>query len=490
MGIVVKHSFWNLFSTIIGVVLGAINVLVLYVYFLDKEYFGLSQYILSAAFLIFPVLSFGIHNAIVKFYSSFTSKLERDAFLTRMLLLPLAVIIPVSVLMTVFYQEIALLLSKKNALVYDFVWVIGIIGAAQAYFEIFYAWVKVHMKTIGGNFLKEVFYRVGVSIGLALVALEIINDVQFILLLVPIYVMRTLAMMLLALKTYRPRLSLTYNLRLREVYQYSLLMVLAGAVGTAMIDLDKTMINQYLTIENISYYGVAAYVSTLVAIPVRAMSQILHPLTSKLYNAQDFKGIEDLYKKSSLNLSIVGGLILLLILCNLHQFYDLQPEGYSLAIPVVFFIALVKYSENLLGSNNAILYNTNLYKITLWLGLGLAVLAFFLNSWLIPIYGLSGAAIATFVAFMSYSLAKVLTVYTQLRIHPWTIKTSQVLVLILLLFAVFYFWDFPFHPIINIAIKSILLVMAYGIAIIRFKMSTELLELWKLALVRLRLSKS
>ncbi len=80
MGIVIKHSFWNLTTTLLGIALGAVNVLILYVRYLDDAYFGLSQYMLSAAFLLFPVLSFGIHNTVVRFYSSYKDRESRDAF--------------------------------------------------------------------------------------------------------------------------------------------------------------------------------------------------------------------------------------------------------------------------------------------------------------------------------------------------------------------------------------------------------------------------
>ena len=37
-------------------------------------------------------------------------------------------------------------------------------AVAMAYFEIAYAWMRVQLKTVFGNFLKEVFHRVGVML--------------------------------------------------------------------------------------------------------------------------------------------------------------------------------------------------------------------------------------------------------------------------------------------------------------------------------------
>jgi len=53
--------------------------------------------------------------------------------------------------------------------------------------------------------------------------------------------------------------------------------------------------------------------STVIAVPSRAMLQIIYPITARLMNENKLEELNDLYKKSALNLQIVGGLVLLLI---------------------------------------------------------------------------------------------------------------------------------------------------------------------------------
>lgn len=474
MGIVIKHSSWNLVITVLGFLFGAFNTLQLATTYLDDDYFGLWGYVLSTAFLLFPLMSFGVHNTIVKYFSSFKEKRDRDNFLTQMLFWPLLGLIPLVGIVMFFYGDIRLLISTKNQMVGDYLWPIIMVATFQAYFEIFYAWTKVHYKTIGGNFLKEVFYRVAATATLIMVAMGTITQTQFIYSLVLIYFLRMLAMAIMAVRTYRPKFVLFKIVAARELLWYSILMIVAGSVGTAMIDLDKSMLNQYVSIENISYYNVAVFVATVIAIPARGMAQIVHPLTAGFFNAGNLDKVENLYKRSSLNLSIVAGLLLLLIICNVKEFYMFLPPEFAVAIPVVFLISIVKYSENLLGSNNAILYNTNLYQWTLWLGLVFAIMAILLNLWLIPDFGLIGAAIATCVAYMIYAFAKAYYVYLKLKIHPWTRETNLSLLLVVVLIAAFYFWDFPWHFITNIVIKSLLISIVFGVAVYGLKLSTEI----------------
>ena len=474
MGIVIKHSAWNLGITAIGFVLGAANTLLLATKYLSDDYYGLWGYVLSSAFLLFPLMSFGIHNTVVKFYSSYKSKAQKDAFLTQMLVLPLLIILPVVTVIYFFEFKIIELITRVNTMVGAYVWHIILIGIFHAYFEIFYAWVKVQMKTIGGNLIKEVFYRFSATLLLILVWQEMISQKQFIDALVLVYILRCCFMMILAFKTYLPRFRIDSASFNKQIFTYSFLMLIAGSVGTLLIDLDKYMINQYLEIETISYYGVAVYIATVIAIPARGMSQITHPLTAGYLNSGALDKMEDLYKRSSLNLSIVSGFLMVVILCNVQEFYKLLPPEFAVAIPIVFIISLVKFAENLSGSNNAILYNSNLYKVTLWLGLGLAVLAIVLNLILIPKYGLIGAGISTCVAFICYAGAKIAYVHLKLKVHPWTPQTWKSIAVIVVTITIFVFWDFNYNVIVNIALKTLMLSVFYLFAVYKLELSKEI----------------
>ncbi len=479
MGIVIKHSAWNFGITGAGLLLGAVNVLLLATTYLDDEYYGLWGYVLSMAFLLFPLMSFGIHNTIVKNFAHFKTKKEKDTFLTQMLFWPLLIIIPFFVLLYFNQDQARLFISRENQITGDFLWTIPLIAVFQGYFEIFYAWSKVHMKTIGGNFLKEVFYRLSATVMLILVATQIITQVQFIYSLVLIYALRAFLMKIVAYRIYYPKWRWGKLLATKELITYSLFMIIAGSVGTAMLDLDKGMLNQFNEIENIAYYNVAIFIAAVIAVPARGMAQVLHPLVASYYAANNTTDLEKLYKRSSLNLSIVSGFLLLIIVCNVNEFYKLLEPEFSIAIPVVYLISLVKFSESLLGSNNAILYNTNLYRVTLWMGLCLVLVAVGLNIWLIPIYGLVGAAIATCVAYLSYSLAKVLYVYHRLYIHPWTPQTWKSLLIVIVGVLLFVFWDFSLNVYLNIALKSILITAYYILAILKGKVSYELTGLYQ-----------
>ncbi len=474
MGIVINQSIKNTIITYIGFAIGAVNALYMYPEFLGKTFYGLTAFLLSTANIIMPLMAFGVHNTLVKFYSTYDSDAQKSQFLSFVLLLPLLTIIPLTLILLSFYKQIAQLLSIENPIIYDYVWLVPVIGLCMGYFEIFYAWVKVNMKSVLGNFIKEVFLRVLISIFLFAVYFKYITVQQFVYITVAIYLATTLMMLYFAIRVKRISLTFTFPENRRQIITYSIFIILSGSVAVLLLDIDKFMLGQYISIENIAFYSVAIFIATVISVPSRAMHQITYPITAKLMSENKYEELNVLYKKTSITLQVVGGYVLLGILVNIKSIYSVLPIEYSGGIAVVFLIGFSKYLDLILGNNNAIIFNSRYYKVVLMLGLLLAFFAVTLNMILIPIYGINGAAIATLTAITLYSLAKLLFVVFQMKLFPFTLKTLKSFGILVLSFAVFYFWDFELHPIFNIIFKSMILTVFFGFLNYYLKISPEI----------------
>ncbi len=479
MGIVASQSFKNIISTYLGFFIGAINTLFLYTKFLSADYYGMVGYMLSLAYVIMPIMAFGMHNTLVKFYSTFKTRISLHSFLTLMLVLPICVIIPLILITHLSYDAIVGFLSNKNEIIKGYLWHTLIIAIALAYFEVFFAWAKVQMRTVFGNFMKEVFHRVGAMTLLFLLHFEVINLEQFMGGLVVVYVLRMLVMNVYAFSVKLPVIIFKRVPNLRNILKYSFLIIIAGSIATILLDVDKVMLGHYIDIKQIAYYNVAIFIATVIAVPQRSMHQILLPLSAKYLNEKDFDALEDLYKKSSLNLFIVGGFIFLLIVLNINQLYYIIPEDFSGGLLVVFMISIAKLYDNALGSNNAILFNSDYYRVVLVLGVFLVILMILLNIVFIPVLGINGAGIATFLAIFTYNSIKLFFVYKKFRMFPFTSATLRIALLLLSSVLVFYFWEFPFHPIINIGLKSLLVTVIYVFVVYRFNFSEDITLLIK-----------
>ncbi len=450
MGIIINQSFKNMVTTYLGFGIGAINTLFLFTYFLEKEYYGLVSFLLSAANLIWPLMAFGVHNTLVKFYSSYRSKQEKDKLLNLILVLPLGVSFILGIIGYFSYSYLLKYFEAGNQLVQPYIWLIYVIAIATAYFEVFFAWCKVNLKSVFGNFMKEVFHRLCITILLFGVYFSLINVEQFIYSMTGVFVLRAIVLMFYAFSLYIPKFSFVFPHNINTILRYSALILIAGSVAMILLDLDKVMIERYLPIENVAVYGIAVYIATVISVPQKAMHQIVHPLTAGMLNEKDKKGLEDLYKRSSLSLLVISAIIFILIIVNLNQLYALIPEEYQISTAIVLLISLVKLYDNILGNNNSILFNSDYYRLVLGVGVVLAIMAFIFNIIFIPRYGILGAAIATFLAFFIYNTSKIYIVSQKFRMHPFSLKTGYILLFTAVLTAGFYYWEFPFHPILNI----------------------------------------
>lgn len=474
MGIVLNQSLKNTIITYIGFGVGGISTLFLFPHILGKTYYGLSNYILSCANVIMPLFAIGMQNTLVKFYSQCKTEKEENEFLSFTVLFPLVLCIPMGCIGLFFYDDIALFLSKKNPIVKEFIYLIPFMGLCMAYFEIFYAWARVHMHSVFGNFIKEVGLRLFSVVGLLGIYFKWIIAIDFIYLTAVIYFVAFFITMLYAFKIKRPVFQLNLPHNVKAILEYTFYIILSGSVANLLLDGDKMILNQYLEIGNIAFYSVATYIALVISVPSRAMHQIVYPITAKLMHQNKFDELNDLYKKTSVNLQLVGGFVMLCIFVNINQLYELLPKEYAGGIGIVFMIGLSKYFDLILGNNNAIIFNTKYYRMVLFLGLMLVLVTFVLNIIFIPMYGIIGSAFATLLSITLYSLAKLLFVVKRLHLFPFTLQTLHSIGITLGLFLVFYFWQFPFHPLIGIVLKSILVTILYVYLNYRWTISLQI----------------
>ncbi|MEM8509857.1 MAG: polysaccharide biosynthesis C-terminal domain-containing protein [Bacteroidota bacterium] len=472
MGIVLKQSLQNMLVTYFGFAIGALNTLFLYTYILEPRYYGLVTFILATGAILMPLMAFGVHNTLIRFYSA-QSEQDQDGFLTLMLVCPLLTTIPMALITWFFYEEIGDLFSRENPLVKAYVWYVFLIGLALAYFEVYYAWSKVHLRSVFGNFMKEVFVRLGTTLLLVLLYFQTISLDLFFKALVALYLFRTVLMQYYSYSIRKRKLNFNFPKGTREVLGYSLLIILGGSAAVLLLEIDKFMINQFIALENVAFYGVGVYIATVIIVPSRSMHQITYPLTAELLNTGNSFELERLYKRSSLTLFIASGILFLLIVLNLEDLFLLLPEAYREGFAVVFLIGLAKVFDSLLGNINSILYNSRYYKTILLLGVLLALTTIILNIWLIPVLGIEGAALASCIAIFVFNCIKMAVVKIKFGLLPFGKGTFKILATLVLMGFLFWQLHFPFHPIFNIILKSGIMLLMYLGILYRFAISED-----------------
>lgn len=499
MGIVQSQSIKNTIITFFGFGIGAVNALFLYTNFLGKMHYGIVSTILSGANLMMPFMAFGAQSTLIRFFSHYKTEEKREEFLTFMLFFPLLLVLPIGLLFYIFYDPISSGWVIENPSLKPFFWLIPVVGLFMAYFEVFYAWVKVHMKSVFGNLISEVLYRLVIMILLIAVHFDWITKATCVYGIALSYLAQLIGMKLYAFSVKMPVFRFVIPDNFKEIVQYSLFIIVSGGIATMLVDFDKVMIPHYVDISQNALYAVAIFIATVIVVPSRAMTQIIAPITAKLIVENKHDELNDLYKKSAINLQVIGGFIMLLIFLNIKELYHLIPKDYSGGISVVFIIGLSKFYDVLLGNNNSIIVNTIHYRTVLLFGVFTVFLMIGLNMLLIPSYGIFGSALATLITVAIYNTIKLIFVVKKMHLYPFTNKTIQSLGILMLCFVVFYFWDFHLDglfigkfsvaPIINIALKSTLITLFYVFINYKLVISEEFNQVTSSVLKKVKLLK-
>ena len=474
MGIVVRQSFLNLISIGVAFFIGAINTLYLYPTFLGSKFQGLVIALLAISNLIQPFISFGTQHAVIRYYSKYSKKNDKDGLLTLSILMPIVIVLLFVPLFLVYYDDIRQYLFQSDQSLSRYAYVILFIAISTSFFEVFYSWLRVKLKSVFGNFLKELYPRLLIAFLLIFYSIGLLNFESFVMFLIYGYYFRLLIVIVYSFYVNKPKLNLNFKNDFNEIFKYCLLIFLSGAASSIILDIDKSMLSSILTVENVAYYSVAVFIAAVIEIPGRAMFQILSPVVASAINKNQMKKLEDLLKKSSTNLVLVASLFFLLINLNIDDFYNmLNQDGYSIGIPIVIIVSFGKLYSMSIGCINNIISNSKYYYYTFWFSLFSSVLAVILNIYLITEFGIIGAAYATLIVLAIMNSLKIYLVKIKFNIHPYSRDTIKIIILSVLTYFVFSNLQLGFQPVINIIVKSSLVLILYTLSAYIFKLSDD-----------------
>ena len=464
MGIIAKQSFYNSVSIALAFMLGAVNTVYLYPTQMGSALQGLVVALLALSNLVQPFISFGVQYAVIKFYSSCQTKEEKDKLLSFSLILPLVVFILLLIITCFFHHQITDFIASENQEMGKYAYLILAVAFSTALFEVFYNWLRIQLYSVFGNFLKEFFPRALIFTLLLIYAFGGIDLDGFIMALILGYYLRLLLVVVYSLIKYTPKFSFALPLEFKSILRYSLLIFMSGTAASLILDIDKSMISNILTVENVAYYSVAIFIAAVIEFPGRAMFQIISPLVAKALNDDDTPTLIKLLKKSANNLLLVSGLLFLLINLNLNDFYAWVNLGdYTMALEVVLIVSLGKLFTMSLGCLNNIITNSKYYAYVFWFSTISAVLAVVLNLYLIQWYGIIGAAYATLMVIILINFLKILLVQLRFKINPYSNKTFLSLGIVLLLYLTISEMSFDYAPFVALVLRSTLITVAFSL---------------------------
>jgi len=209
-------------------------------------------------------------------------------------------------------------------------------------------------------------------------------------------------------------------------------MLLAGIGSNVVTKVDSFMISSMIGLGSTGIYTISYFMSSVIEIPSRATLQISAPFVSESLEENDIPRLRDLYTRYSSNQAIIGGLLLVLLWANINSIFELMPHGdiYVAGKYVVLFIGLGKLIDVTTGINNLILIYSRYHRYQIMFVLILGIITIAGNYMLIPLIGITGAAVASMASYLIINTVVILFLYRKLKVQPFTLKSLKIILLI------------------------------------------------------------
>ncbi len=437
MQYIFRQTTYNSLLTLGGFVFGALNTLVFFVQFLDVTSYGIIAFLLASSTLISPILSGGVQQTLIKYLGRDSSK-ENDKIYKILLQYYTLYLILLGLVFYLGQGAFKSLIGVTTTELKELTVFIWVLGLAMAVFEICFAISKIHLKTIFGTFLKELFVRIGISLLLLTHLYVNFSLTTIIVIICVIYVLRVFLMLVYFQKMkIKIRFAKGWIPFKKDILKYSLLVIFGAFSTVVFLELDKFMIGRYLEVGQVAVYAVGVYIATVIAIPYRSMQHITNTVTVDYLKHKSEKALYDFTKNSSFHLFLVSGFIFFVLLTNMPLISSFLPQAYEGLYFVVLLIGFTRLLEAIVGIGNAILIFSNSYTSFLIGALLFGILGVYLNVSIIPVYGINGAALATALTLLGFFTFKLVLLWNKYRIHPFSLNLFKSIAVLFMLTAVF-----------------------------------------------------
>jgi len=483
LGIVQRQAFQNTIINYIGVVIGFLNIVILFPLFLSEDEFGLTRLVLSMATTMAQISSFGVHRIAVKFFPVFRREPHKNNGLLRILLALSAVgFVIVTVIYYLFRSTIIDYYQDDSALFIDYYIYIPLTALGFMMFIVFESFLQALRKTVFTNLLRNVIIRIFWLATLILYYYGLFNFFMFMIIFMLGYFFTAALCVwqLIKIKEFVFDIHADFSRKriVKPMINYGLYTLLSGTTLILVTNVDLLMIGALMPAEklkNIGIYAIATYIVSIIFIPAISLTRISAPIVAYDWRMRNLKNIEEFYKKSSVILAFLGGIIFGVIAINLHDLLSFLKPEYAQAYTIILVLGFTRVFDMASGLNLVILTLTRFYRVEAFLAIFLLSLVVISNYIFIPIYGINGAAVATAIVFFTYNIFLFLFIWARLKMQPYSWGTLIMLVLGALAGIIaWYIPPFSDSKIIMILFRSSIFVILYFAPVYFLRISPDI----------------
>ncbi|HKK74715.1 MAG TPA: lipopolysaccharide biosynthesis protein, partial [Saprospiraceae bacterium] len=409
MGIIQRQGFKSTFVSYVGVFIGAVSTLT--IYSVEKEFYGLYQFLFSTASLLLPVIIFGGSSIAVRFHPK--NQKDDPAYRNLLSFLMMQVLLGIlfsALLLVVLGDRVYDMLIQKDddPLVQKYLFVAFPMACLMGLNAVLTAYISNYGRIVVPEIANRLWQKIALPILIVLVMVNVLNPDQYVVGMMAMLTVATFILVIYLFRLDRPTLAfpsfLLNPVKRKAVFSFGLFAIL-NEMGTQLaFNVDKVMIGTMVDLTNTGAYGILTFMVNVMLIPGGALYRIATPIVARSLVEKDMERTGDIYSRTSLVLTVLGALILGPVLINIDEIVSLLPRSqeFNGFFLIILFAGLAKWFELATSINTQIIVYSNYYRFNLVALIALGVLNVVMNYWLISKQGIVGAALATLLSLTLY----------------------------------------------------------------------------------------
>jgi O-antigen/teichoic acid export membrane protein len=454
MGSIRRQTIISSILIYIGFAIGMISN---YLYTKDglftPDQYGLTLIFFDFAQIVFAIGGLGIIPVIYKFYPYYKDNLEEKHIDLLTWAMAIACIGIVCIVVGGWlFKPVAIrkFIANSKLIIEYYAWLFPF-AMGMLLWSVLESYSWAVQRSIMSNFLKETAMRVITIVLILLFYLKILSFRQFVYFFAFQYIAIFLILWFYLYRMGELHVSFKISRVTRKYWKKMFNMqtlIWSGTIVSAVAaTIDSLIIASVLGLTSTGIFAFARNAANLIQVPVRSITGISASVLSRAWKDKNYKEINRIYFRSSINLFLISLFIFGHIWLNVQDGIALLHirREYLDALGVVFMLCIVRTVDSGTGLNALVINTSVFWRFDFLSSVALLALRLPLTYYLIKSFGIIGSAYAELISVTFINLFRYEFLRRKFGMQPFRVQTLYSLLLAAGAYAICYYLFSDMH---------------------------------------------
>jgi O-antigen/teichoic acid export membrane protein len=473
MGIIQRQSIKGTLVYIIGAAIHFTTMCVLIPKLMAEQDSAVYRVCVSLLLLFSIVGLGGAQATLLKHLPDFEYQPQHKKVFNFVTLIYTIIVAAITVGVIIVCKNVLLSWKGSNTYLMQYFWCVPLgsfFGVLLYYFE-YYSMATYRLTA--PSVVREIILKLILLISVVLLHYQLITTTQFFLIFALSYAICALVMIVycVAIRGYRIGFDMQIfkTIPFQQYLPYTFFIFLLGCLAALMLNTDQPIIYSMCGANAINIYGLAVTIASMITIPYKPLSAILLPFMYEAWKTNDTRKLNEMNRDSAKNLTAIGVLLFLLLICNVHHLFAFMPAYVSyIKIPLII-IGVGRVLDYTTGASTELLISAPTHKKMIKYMAAAFLFSLICYKLLIPAYQEIGAAIACTATLIFYNILKYTHLRKQYNLQPLCKESFYFIGLGFLVYGVQYLLPNFSNFMVDIFIRSTIITILFCSIIFYYK---------------------